>query len=65
MLSYKNKKLIRKPESEQILVKDAHPALITQELWDIVQDVRKHKKRIPKQLEATRKRNGEVVGIKR
>ncbi len=50
-LSYKNKKLIRKPESEQILVKDAHPALITQELWDIVQDVRKHKKRIPKQMD--------------
>lgn len=50
-LSYKNKKLIRKPESEQILGKDAHPALITQELWDIVQDVRKHKKRIPKQMD--------------
>ncbi|MEA5151652.1 MAG: recombinase family protein [Oscillospiraceae bacterium] len=42
-LSYKNKKLIRKPESEQVLVKDAHEALITQEKWDIVQGVRKHK----------------------
>jgi len=50
-ISYKNKKLIRKPESEQILVKDTHPALITQELWDIVQDVRQHKKRIPKHMD--------------
>jgi len=50
-LSYKNKKLIRRPESEQILVKDTHPALITQELWDIVQDVRQHKKRIPKHMD--------------
>jgi len=50
-LSYKNKKLIRHPESEQILVENTHEPLITQELWDIVQDVRQHKKRTPKQME--------------
>ena len=50
-LSYKNKKPIRRPENEQIVVEDTHPALVSQELWDIVQDVRQHKKRIPKQME--------------
>lgn len=50
-LSYKNKKMLRRPESEQIIVENTHPALVTQELWDIVQDVRQHKKRIPKQME--------------
>ena len=50
-LSYKNKKLIRRPEGEYITVENTHPALVTQELWDIVQDVRQHKKRIPKQME--------------
>ena len=50
-LSYKNKKLVRRPESEQLIVENTHLALITQELWDIVQDVRQHKKRIPKQME--------------
>ena len=50
-LSYKNKKAIQKPENKQITVENTHPALITQELWDIVQDVRRHKKRIPKQME--------------
>ena len=50
-LSYKNKKLIRHPESEQILVENTHEPLVTQELWDIVQDVRQHKKRTPKQMD--------------
>lgn len=50
-LSYKNKKLIRHPESEQILVENTHEPLITQELWDIVKDVRQHKKRTPKQMD--------------
>lgn len=49
-LSYKNKKEIHRPESEQVLVKDTHEAIISQELWDIVQDVRSHKKRAPKQM---------------
>lgn len=50
-LSYKNKKLIRHPESEQILVENTHEPLITQELWDIVQEVRQHKKRTSKQMD--------------
>jgi len=50
-MSYKNKKLVRHPESEQILVENVHEPLITREQWDIVQDVRKHKKRTPKQME--------------
>jgi hypothetical protein len=50
-MSYKNKKLVRHSESEQILVENVHEPLITREQWDIVQDVRKHKKRTPKQIE--------------
>ena len=50
-ISYKNKKPIRRPENEQIVVENTHPALVSQELWDIVQDVRQHKKRVPKQME--------------
>lgn len=50
-LSYKNKKEIHRPESEQALVKDTHETIIGQELWDIVQSVREHKKRVPKQME--------------
>lgn len=50
-LSYKNKKVIRKPESEHILVENTHESLITKKQWDIVQDVRAHKKRIPKKMD--------------
>ncbi|MBP1736937.1 MAG: Recombinase [Oscillospiraceae bacterium] len=50
-LSYKNKKLIRHPESDQILVENTHEPLISQELWDIAQDVRQHKKRTPKHMD--------------
>ena len=50
-LSYKNKKIIRKPESEQVLVEHTHEPLVSQEQWNIVQDVRQHKKRIPKHME--------------
>ena len=50
-LSYKNKKQIHKPESEQILVENTHEPLITKEVWEIVQDVRQHKRRPPKHME--------------
>ena len=50
-LSYKNKKQIRRPESEQILVKNTHAPLVSQELWEIVQEVRRHKRRPPKHME--------------
>lgn len=49
-MSYKNKTVIARPETEQMLVKDTHEPIITQELWDIVQDVRKHKHRTPKHM---------------
>ena len=42
-LSYKNKRFIRRPESKRILVENTHEPLISQELWDIVQEVRQHK----------------------
>jgi len=50
-LSYKNKTKVQRPESEQILVKNTHEPIISQELWDIVQDVRSHKRRPPKRME--------------
>ena len=50
-LSYKNKKLIRKPESEYVVVEHTHEPLITQAQWDIVQELRQRKKRVPKQME--------------
>ena len=50
-LSYKNKKLFRTPESQHVLVEHTHEALIPQELWDIVQDTREHKKRSPKHMD--------------
>lgn len=50
-LSYKNKKQIQKPESEQILVENTHEPLISMEIWEIVQDVREHKRRPPKHME--------------
>lgn len=50
-ISYKNKKHILRPESEQILVENTHEALVSQERWDIVQTVHQHKKRTPKQMD--------------
>ena len=50
-LSYKNKKQIKRPESEQILVKNTHAPLVSQELWEIVQEERRHKRRPPKHME--------------
>ena len=39
------------PGNEQIIVKNTHEPLIDQELWDIVQDVRSHKRRPPKHMD--------------
>ena len=49
-LSYKNKTRVDIPENEQVIVKNTHEPLITQELWDIVRDVRAHKRRPPKHM---------------
>ncbi len=50
-LFYRNKKFIRHSESEQILVENTHEPLITQELWEVVQEFRQHKKRTPKHMD--------------
>ncbi|WP_312810577.1 recombinase family protein [Sedimentibacter sp.] len=50
-ISYKNKKAVYHDASEQILVKNTHEALITQEQWDMVQELRQRKKRTPKQMD--------------
>lgn len=44
-LSYKNKKRIERPESEHLRFENTHEPLITKEIWDIVQDIREHKRR--------------------
>ena len=44
-LSFKNKKRIERPESEQLRFENTHEALVTQHTWEIVQDIRKHKRR--------------------
>lgn len=50
-ISYKNKTRIDRPESEQCLVKNTHQPLISQEQWEIVQEVRQHKKRTAKHMD--------------
>jgi len=50
-LSYKNRKKIERPKSEWLTFENTHEPLISQELWDIDQDVRKHKKRAKKRLD--------------
>lgn len=50
-VSYKNKKQIKRPESEWLKFENTHEPLISQELWDIVQDIRKYKKRPPQKMD--------------
>jgi DNA invertase Pin-like site-specific DNA recombinase len=44
-LSFKNKKRIERPENEQVRIENTHQPLIDKTTWDIVQDIRKHKRR--------------------
>lgn len=44
-VSFKNKKRIDRPESEQLRFENTHEALVTQQTWEILQDIRKHKRR--------------------
>ena len=46
-----------------MLVEHTHEPLISQEQWDIVQDVRKHKKRIPKHMDESNLFEEELVQI--
>lgn len=50
-ISYKNKTKVDIPKNEQIIVENTHEPLITQEIWDIVKDVRAHKRRPPKHMD--------------
>lgn len=44
-VSYKNKKRIKRPESDQLRFENTHEPLVAKETWDIVQDIRKRKRR--------------------
>ena len=50
-ISYKNKTRVDIPKEDQIIVKDTHEPLVTQEVWNIVRDVRAHKRRPPKHMD--------------
>lgn len=43
--SYKDKKKRERPKSEWLIFEHTHEALVDQETWDIVQEVRSHKRR--------------------
>ena len=47
-VSYKNKKRIDRPESEQFRFEGTHEPLIDSQTWEIVQDNRRHKRRYTK-----------------
>ncbi len=44
-VSFKNKKKVQRPESDYLVFENTHEALIDQQTWDIVQDIRSHKRR--------------------
>lgn len=50
--SYKNKKKIERPESEWLRFENTHEPLITKEVWELVREVRRHKRRALKKIEA-------------
>ena len=49
--SYKDKRRVEHPREECMVFENTHPALITREVWDIVQRVRKNKRRLTKKEE--------------
>ena len=49
--SYKDKRRVEHPREECMVFENTHPALITREVWDIVQRVRKNKRRLSKMEE--------------
>lgn len=53
LISYKNKKRVKLPEDQWVVTKNTHEPLVTQEEWDIVQEIRSHKQcaRIPMERE--------------
>ena len=57
--SYKDKRRVEHSREGCLVFKDTHPALITQEVWDIVQRVRKNRRR-PTKMEEQNKYSGLV-----
>ena len=57
--SYKDKRRVEHSREECLVFKDTHPALITQEVWDIVQRVRKNRRR-PTKMEEQNEYSGLV-----
>ena len=49
--SYKDKRRVEHPREECLVFENTHPALITREVWDVVQRVRKNKRRLTKMEE--------------
>ena len=49
--SYKDKRMVEHPREECMVFENTHPALITREVWDMVQRVRKNKRRLTKMEE--------------
>ena len=58
--SYKDKRRITHPWEECLIFEGTHPALVTQEIWDIVQRVRQNKRR-PTKMKEQDKYSGLVV----
>ena len=49
--SYKDKRRVEHPREECLVFENTHPALITREVWDVLQRVRKNKRRLTKMEE--------------
>ena len=58
--SYKDKRHVEHPKEECLIFEGAHPALVTQEVWDIVQRVRQNRRR-PTKMNEQNKYSGLVV----
>ena len=52
--SYKDKRRIEHPREECLVFENTHPAIITREVWDVVQRVRKNKRRMTKMEEQSK-----------
>ena len=58
--SYKDKRKIEHPREECLVFENTHPAIISKEVWDIVQRVRKNKRR-PTKMNEQNKYSGLVI----
>ena len=58
--SYKDKRKIEHPREECLVFENTHPAIVSKEVWDIVQQVRKNKRRRTK-MDEQNKYSGLVI----